>query len=210
MYDDYRYHNLVLFGPSGGEPRPRLTPWRIGRQLKVTIPEGKARPLGIDQYRDKIVRYLRKLVPRENVEDFAQETFLNAHAYLSNGNTLDSPLAFLYTTASNVVRKSHRDQKMASVTDTNWDLDAIPLTLHAPSAERDVASELEFEAFCVAIARLPVRCRRAFVLRKVYEYSYQEIAEYCGVSVHTVKNHVKKGFKLVQTYLAEGDRGRSA
>jgi RNA polymerase sigma-70 factor (ECF subfamily) len=178
----------------------------------MTIPGGKPRSvvLGIGRYRAKVVRYLRKLVPQEHVEDFAQETLLNAHAYLSNGNTLDRPLAFLYTTASNVVRKNHRDQRMASVTDTNWDLDALPIALHAPSAEREVSSELEFEAFCVAIARLPARCRKAFVLRKVYEYSYQEIAEHCGVSVHTVKNHVKKGFKLVQTYLAEADGGRPA
>lgn len=60
----------------------------------------------IDQYREEVVLYLRKRVPGHHVEDFAQETLLNAHAYVSNGNTVDKPLAFLYETAKNVVRKN--------------------------------------------------------------------------------------------------------
>jgi RNA polymerase sigma-70 factor (ECF subfamily) len=157
----------------------------------------------IGQYRDKIVRYLSKFVPRDYVEDFAQETLLNAHAYMINGNSLDKPLAFLYTTANNVVRKNHRDQRIAAVTEARGDIDASDLVSEAPSVERDVMSELEFAAFCAAIGRLPAKCRKAFVLRKVYQYSYKEIAEHCGISSNTVKNHVKKGFKLVQAYLEE-------
>jgi RNA polymerase sigma-70 factor (ECF subfamily) len=181
-------------------------------KVYVQMPEGKPEKLtqGIAQYRDKLVRYLKKCVPHDYVEDVAQETLLNAHAYMSNGNKLDKPLAFLYTTANNVVRKNYRDRKMAAVTDSHWDIDAFGLTAEGRSVELDVVSELEFEAFCVAIGRLPDKCRKAFVLRKVYQYSYNEIAEHCGVSVHTVKNHVKKGFKLVQAYLEERDCPRSS
>lgn len=157
----------------------------------------------IDQYREEVVRYLRKRVPGHHVEDFAQETLLNAHAYVSNGNTVDKPLAFLYETAKNVVRKNYRDQKMAAVTDAIGDVDAMGLASQAPSVERNAMSELEFEALCVAIGRLPGKCRKVFVLRKVYQYSYREIAELCGISVNTVKTYVKRGFKLVQGYCEE-------
>lgn len=97
-------------------------------------------------------------------------------------------------TASNVGRKNFRDQKTAAVADTHRDIDALEVASGAPPAERDVMSELEFEAFCTAIGRLPDKCRQAFVLRTVYRYSYKEIAEHCGVSVGTARNHVKKGF----------------
>lgn len=160
---------------------------------------------GIAQYRDKIVRYLSRFVPRDYVEDFAQETLLNAHVYMNNGHELDKPLAFLYTTARNVVRKSYRDGKTDAANGARTDIEASELVSEAPSVERDVMSELEFEAFCVAIGRLPAKCRKAFVLRKVYQYSYKEIADHCGVSVNTVKNHVKKGFRLVQAYFDERD-----
>jgi RNA polymerase sigma-70 factor (ECF subfamily) len=160
----------------------------------------------IDQYRDKIVRYLRKRVPRHCVEDFAQETLLNAYAYLSNGNKLDKPLAFLYQTANNVVRQNHRDQKTAAVTDAVANIDELEGKVGMPSVEQTVMSELEFEAMCVAIGRLPDKCRKAFVLRKVYQYSYREIAEECGVSVDTVRNHVVTGLKLVHKYYKQRER----
>jgi RNA polymerase sigma-70 factor (ECF subfamily) len=86
---------------------------------------------------------------------------------------------------------------MAAVTDTVADIDA-GFASQAPSVERNVISELDFEAFCVAVGSLPEKCRKAFVLRKVYQYSYREIAEYCGISVNTVKTYIKRGFKLVE------------
>lgn len=163
----------------------------------------------IDQYREEIVLYLSRRVPGHHVEDFAQETLLNAHAYVSNGNTIDKPLAFLYETAKNVVRKNYRDQKMAAVTDAVPDVDALGLASQAPSVEQHAISELEFEALCVAIGRLPAKCRKVFVLRKVYQYSYREIADLCGISVNTVKTYVKRGFKLVQGHYDE-QQGRQA
>jgi DNA-directed RNA polymerase specialized sigma24 family protein len=113
----------------------------------------------IDQYRDKIVRYLRKRVPGHCVEDFAQETMVNAYAYLSNGNTLDKPLAFLYRTANNVVRQNHRDQKTAAVTDTVANIDELECKVGTPSVEQTVMSELEYEAMCVAIGRRNLKQR---------------------------------------------------
>ena len=61
--------------------------------------KGDRQGKGVDQYRDKIVRYLKRRVPCSFVEDLAQETLLTAHAYVTKGNTLEKPLAFLYKTA---------------------------------------------------------------------------------------------------------------
>lgn len=155
---------------------------------------------GIDQYREELVLFLRRRVPPHQVEDFTQQTLLNVHAYVGNGNTLDKPLAFIYETAKNVIRKSHRDQKMVALTDNVEDIEAVTVGHGEPSAEHSATWELEFEGVCEAIGRLPEQCRKAFVLRKVYQYSYQEIAEHCGISVNTVKTYVKRGFKLVQSY----------
>lgn len=159
----------------------------------------------IDQYREELVLFLRRRVPTHQVEDVAQQTLLNVHAYVGNGNTLEKPLAFIYETAKNVIRKNHRDQKMLALTDHVEDIEVLQVEARAPSAEQNAAWELEFEAVCTAIGRLPEQCRKAFVLRKVYQYSYQEIAEHCGISVNTVKTYLKRGFKLVHGYY-NGDR----
>lgn len=160
----------------------------------------KTTATGIDQYREELVLFLRRRVPAHQVEDFAQQALLNVHAYVSNGNTLDRPLAFIYETAKNVIRKNHRDQKMVALTDSVGNIEALTAAPGAPSAEQSATLELEFEALCVAIGRLPEQCRKAFVLRKVYQYSYQEIAEHCGISVNTVKTYLKRGFKLVHSH----------
>lgn len=160
---------------------------------------------GIDQYRDKIVLYLSKRVPSKDVEDCAQETFLTAQTYLHNGNTLNKPLGFLYKAANFVVGKNYRSRKIAAMIDTVADIDALGLESDAPSVEQRAMSEREFEAFCVAIGRLPDKCREAFVMRKVYQYSYREIAKHCEVSPDTVRNHCIKGLKLVHEYYKERD-----
>ena len=137
----------------------------------------------LEQYRDRIIRFLRHQVPTAAVDDLAQETLLAAHARVSDGVALANPVAFLFETASRIVGERYADQDIV-----------------AESSERTAVSELEFEAMCIAIARLPEKCRKAFVLRKVYQYTYEEIAEYCGVSVATAKSHVKRGFALLQDY----------
>lgn len=109
---------------------------------------------------------------------------------MTNDKKLSRPLAFLYAAANNVVRKHQRDRQDAATTDPR---------------QRGGIPDPEFEAFCVAIGRLPARYREAFVLRKVYQYSYDEIATHCGISRDAVKKHVKEGFKLVQAYLDEKD-----
>ena len=89
------------------------------------------------------------------------------------------------------------------MTDSVADVDALGVDSEAPSVERNVVSEMELESVGVDIARLPDKCRKAFVLRQVYHYSYKEIAQICGVSVSTVKGQVRKGFKIVQRYRDE-------
>ena len=126
-----------------------------------------------------------------------------AQAYVGSGNTLKKPLAFLYKTASFVVSKSYRDRQFAEKTVSVAEFDTLEQAPQAPSAEQNVMSMQEFEAFCMDIARLPEKCREAFVLIKVYRYSYAETAEHCGVSVNTLKNHIKKAFKLMGRYQKE-------
>lgn len=68
----------------------------------------------------------------------------------------------------------------------------------AKGAGQDAMSELDFEAFCTIIGQLPEESRKAFVLRKIYQYSDEEIAQHCGVSVDAVKSDIQRGFGLLK------------
>ena len=64
-----------------------------------------------------------------------------------------------------------------------------------------VASSQEFALFCEAIRQLPPKCRRVFVLKKVYGYSQKEISKEMKLSESTVENHINVGFKRCASYL---------
>jgi RNA polymerase sigma-70 factor (ECF subfamily) len=57
------------------------------------------------------------------------------------------------------------------------------------------------------VAQLPLQCRRAFLLKKVYGLSQKEIAGYLGISESTVEKHVAKGLLHCATRIREIDSG---
>ena len=155
----------------------------------------------IEQYWDKVVSHLKNRgVPVDYVEDFAQQTFVNAYVHLLKERQLRKPLSFLYTIANNVVKKNFLDQKLATVTDSVADFEGLNSGPRVRSAECMAVSELEFEATVHAIGRLPKKCRMVFISVKIYGESYEEVAKNLGISKNTVRLHMIKGLSLVHGY----------
>lgn len=55
------------------------------------------------------------------------------------------------------------------------------------------------------IARLPEKCREAFILGCVERLSYQEVARRTGVSVNTVKSQIKTAYRKIRSELDKED-----
>jgi RNA polymerase sigma-70 factor (ECF subfamily) len=120
-------------------------------------------------YRRVLSYCLWRLGKREDAEDAAQTTFLNAHRALSGGTTPESESSWLLTIAQNVCLARWRSQKCRPP-----ELSAEPEALAAYAApEHDHALVGYLQA---ALARLPEVQRRAFVLREWQGLSYAEIA----------------------------------
>ena len=68
--------------------------------------------------------------------------------------------------------------------------------------EDDVMAQRRFELFCRAAAELPEQCRRVLILRKVYGYSQQEVAEQLGIAISTVEKHLAKGLVRCSQFMA--------
>src|SRR6266566_7412206 len=110
-------------------------------------------------YRRVLSYCLWRLGKREDAEDAAQTTFLNAHRALSGGTTPESESSWLLTIANNVCLARWRSQKCRPP-----EVAAEPeaLAAHAaPEHDHELVGHLQ-----AALAGLPEVQRRAFVLRE--------------------------------------------
>ena len=56
---------------------------------------------------------------------------------------------------------------------------------------------------CAAVASLPPKCRKVYLLRKVYGMSYKDIAATLKISDSTVEAHISKGYARCDEYVAK-------
>lgn len=149
--------------------------------------------MDLNDYRSDLTRYVqRRLRDQSAVEDVVQETFLLTQQWISHGHTPEKPLALLYTTARNVIQKDRERRRQPM---TGEDMDA--LVSDAPPIEQQVTRERQRELLYAAIDTLPEKQRDAVILNKIYQYSGNETADCMGISVNTVKMHVRRGIAQV-------------
>lgn len=153
------------------------------------------------EHRSILKRYVsRFLSSPDDIDDVLQETFLRAYQVQEQNTRIRSPKAYLTRIARNIALKE-LDKRS---TQTCSYLDEIGTTeSYGPTpTERNVAERERIAVFCKAAASLPVQCRRAFLMRKVYGYSHSEIARELNISVSTVEKHLSNGLRRCNAYMA--------
>ncbi|MDM3870738.1 RNA polymerase sigma factor [Porticoccus sp. W117] len=160
------------------------------------------------EYRQVIARFLRKLTSMgtPEVEDILQETFLRTYQSALK-REIRFPKAFMVKTALRLANKQ-KQQNMRLQTEAEIEdfpeselcfLNGGSVAEHNP--EKHSISLEQFQLLCRAINGLPPRCRKAFILRKIYGYSQKEIASYMGLSESTVEKHIAKGLRYSVNYM---------
>jgi RNA polymerase sigma factor (sigma-70 family) len=147
-----------------------------------------------------IYRYcLRRLGSPEEAEDALQLTYLNAWRSLKGGFEPDQRRPWLFGIAANVCSTALRTK-----------LGGTSLELRDPGtldelAAHEKAGRDELLGLSEALRKLPVRQRRALLLRDWQGLSYREIAAELAVSVASVETLLFRGRKRVAATLAGAD-----
>lgn len=153
------------------------------------------------EHRTFLKRFLsRFLTSPDDIDDVVQETFLRAYNAEHRDTDIHSPKAFLFRVARNLALKE-LSKKSRLITNYIEDLSATEI-FHAQDSVEDQAAHRErLAVFCKGAATLPLQCRRAFLLRKIYGLTQEEIARELKISVSTVEKHLATGLMRCNAYM---------
>ena len=153
---------------------------------------------------EEIRRYVRRFCSTpDEVEDIIQETFLKGFA-AEIKTEIRSPRPFLFRIAKNVALGQIRKNKN-SPTDDLEDSGGTDIIIDEGqvSADETIDGRRKLMIFAMAVATLPPQCRRAFLMRRVDELQYKQIANRLNISVSAVEKHVANGLVRCVDYLRE-------
>jgi len=164
--------------------------------------------VGIDSINDiylslrgTLSRALVGIVPPKEIEDIVQETYVRV-CQVKKKDEIRDPRSFLFKTARNLALDHIKRAESRLVVKLEESGEPIVGETERLADETfdQVVSDEKFSQFCEAVRHLPVQCRRAFVMKKVYGYSQREIAGEMNLSESTVEKHIALGIKRC-TYL---------
>lgn len=163
--------------------------------------------------RSSLARAVMGIVPPREVEDIVQETYVRV-CQVKHPEDIRQPRSYLFRTARNLALDYlKRAETKHTESMDEQDIDSLIDTGAGDDSTFDqVASNEEFALFCEAVRHLPVKCRRVFVLKKVYGYSQIEISKKLDISIGTVEKHISQGIKrctyFMQHQASESTAGR--
>lgn len=140
----------------------------------------------------------------QEADDLVQQTYLRY--LLSKGKSdISNPRAYLRVTANNVLvdfyrREQTHHSKSHVEFDENQHLDSSELP------ENLILSDEKLGHIAVVLRILSEPVRRAFILSRVYGYTYVEIGTILSLSHRTIEKHVAKGLRICRAGLEEQEQ----
>lgn len=150
------------------------------------------------EYSDRLYTLLLDKIKQPAVaEEIVQDVFLKVWINRDRLASIDNPGGYIYRIAANLVLDYFRDQA-AEIRMKKFS--AVAAAAYSPQAGLD--SRETQQLINEAVQQLPGQRKLIFELR-LQGFSYQEIADQLGLSVHTIRNQIIAGAKFVRVYLVQ-------
>lgn len=154
--------------------------------------------------RSNLARVASRIVPPKEIEDIVQESYVRL-CQVKKQDEIREPGAFLMQTVKNLALDyiKRAESRLTVSVEEHEDFEFDNAAHLADKTLDDVASDEEFAFFCESVRQLPVKCRRVFVLKKVYGYSQREIAKKLRISESAVEKHIALGLKRCKLFMMQ-------
>lgn len=156
--------------------------------------------------KERLKGIVRKITKSSNdVEDILQDTYVKTYCAAKKG-AINTPSAFLAKTARNLALNHINSYRQKHVGNMGENVDQLVIDSSA-GVEDQLVSQHRFLDLCIAVRTLPPKCRKVFILKKVYGYTHKEIALELAISEKTIEKHISKGMIHCVKYFASLDNG---
>jgi RNA polymerase sigma-70 factor (ECF subfamily) len=146
----------------------------------------------------EIVRALRRRgLSAETAADIAQDAFVRVLTLApEDGTAIHNPKAYLHQVSRNLSINHQRRERLVKMVELD---DAVAETIADPSptAETVIYDRQRLEATAAALAELPERTRRAFVLHRLGEHTITEVAELIGLSTTRTWTLIRDAYRHI-------------
>lgn len=147
------------------------------------------------RYHQEVAIYALTLVKdSDEAADVVQQAFVKLWQQRQQVNLVTVGRAYLYKTVYHLSLDviKHRDVRQRHAT-------AISLAMYDEPAENIVQERLEH--LQQAVGQLPEQCQRVFLMSRVDNKKYREIAAELQISEKTVENHMGNALKILRKIL---------
>ena len=153
---------------------------------------------------EAVVRaWLKRWTGRDqDIDDVIQEAYCRLAA-MDDVTHVGNGRAYLFQTTRNIVLEQARRSKIIRI-DNVSDLGSLSIVDEAPPMDRVVAGARELQRVERLIEKLPLKCRRVFILRRIHGVSQREIARMLGMTQGAVEKQAARGLKVILNGM-EGD-----
>lgn len=151
-----------------------------------------------EQEADPLFRFcLLRVSNRERALEITQETFARLWESISVGKDVQSPRAFIYTVARNLIIDWYRKKKPVSIEalsgDEGKDFDIL---------DEDASSAIEMDALAKQalslLNKLESQYKEVIYFRYLEGFSPQEISEILGLNANTVSIRITRGMEALR------------
>ena len=142
------------------------------------------------------------IVPPKEIEDIVQETYVRV-CQVENPKSIRHPQSFMLKTARNLALDhiKRAETRLCDSMDDELEVELNEQYCRDDDTYDHVAANQELGHFCEAVRNLPPRCRKAYVMKRVYGYSQREIATVLNISERTVEKHIAAGIRRCSNFM---------
>ncbi|MET0292053.1 MAG: RNA polymerase sigma factor [Steroidobacteraceae bacterium] len=155
----------------------------------------------IRRHHQSLMHLLRRRIRiADDAADVAQDAYIRMLRY-EGARNVRYPASLLFRIAINLAKDRGRSDQVRHVHD-QCELNEIEVDSGLADPERELSAQQDLEKVYAVIDQLPPKCRKVFLLSRMNEMTYPQIAVHCGISVKMVEKHISHALAICTAKLA--------